>query len=63
MPNLEIFIIDKLILFFLLKELIIKNEKRRKNLMTSAIILLNIPIAAIYFHFLMVEFEKAFANL
>jgi len=56
-------IVNTLVLFKLLKEFINNKEKRRKNLMTSAIILLNIPIAAIYFHFVLVEFGKAFENL
>lgn len=56
-------IVNTVVLFKLLKELLNNKEKRRKNLMTSVIILLNIPIAAIYLHFVLEEFGKNIANL
>ena len=56
-------IVNTVKLFKLSKELINKKERRKKNLMSAAIILLNIPIAAIYFHFVIVEIGKGTANL
>jgi len=51
-------IINTGILLGVLKKLITEKENRKENLITSGIILLNIPIAIIYFHFVMIEYMK-----
>ncbi|MFD1293866.1 hypothetical protein ACFQ5N_08470 [Lutibacter holmesii] len=51
-------IVNAGILLGLINKFIKEKENRNKNLISAGIILLNIPIAIIYFHFVMIEYMK-----
>ena len=50
------------ILLGIINKLIKEKENRKKNFISSGIILLNIPIAILYFHFVMEEYMKHIAQ-
>lgn len=55
-------IVNAVILLGILKKLICEKENRKKKLITSAIILLNIPIAIIYLRFVMIKLGEVMAE-